>query len=93
MIEGDDNLLKHAIDYYSDLFGSTDEHNIHIDHTLWEELEQVSDEDNRLLIRPFSEIEIKEALFHMEKNKVAGPDKIPIEFHQTCWHIVKGDII
>ena len=32
VIEGDDNLLKHATNYYSDLFGSTDEHNIHISH-------------------------------------------------------------
>jgi len=29
----------------------------------------------------------------MEKNKAVGPDKIPIEFYQTCWHIVKDDIV
>jgi hypothetical protein len=29
----------------------------------------------------------------MEKNKAAGPDKIPIEFYQGCWSIVKNDII
>jgi hypothetical protein len=29
----------------------------------------------------------------MERNKVAGPDKIPIEFYQSCWDIVKGDIL
>jgi hypothetical protein len=29
----------------------------------------------------------------MEKNKAAGPDKIPIEFYQCCWNIIKGDII
>jgi hypothetical protein len=29
----------------------------------------------------------------MEINKAAGPDKIPIEFYQTCWEIVKYDII
>lgn len=27
------------------------------------------------------------------KNKAAGPDKIPIEFYQHCWEIVKNDII
>lgn len=29
----------------------------------------------------------------MEKNKAAGPDSIPIEFYQTCWDIIKQDII
>jgi hypothetical protein len=93
IIEGDENLLKHATSYYADLFGPGEEHNIHIDVSLWDELEKVSDDDNTALTRPFNEIEIKEALFSMEKNKAAGPDKIPIEFYQSCWDIVKGDII
>lgn len=29
----------------------------------------------------------------MEHNKVAGPDKIPIEFYQSCWDIIKDDIL
>lgn len=29
----------------------------------------------------------------MEKNKAAGPNKIPIEFYQTCWDIYKNDIV
>lgn len=29
----------------------------------------------------------------MEKNKAAGPDRIPIEFYQECWNIVKVDIM
>jgi hypothetical protein len=29
----------------------------------------------------------------MEKNKAEGPDKIPIEFYQVCWNIVKYDIL
>ena len=29
----------------------------------------------------------------MEKNKAAGPDKIPVEFFQVCWDIIKEDIV
>ena len=29
----------------------------------------------------------------MKKNKSAGLDKIPIEFYQSCWSIVKADIL
>jgi hypothetical protein len=31
-----------------------------------------------MLIKPFSELEIKEALFQIEKTKASGPDKIPM---------------
>jgi len=92
VIEGDENLLNHATEYYTELFGPVDDHNIHIDSSLWGELEQVSEEENQMLTRPFSEPKIKEALFQMEKNKAAGPDKIPIEFFQACWSIVKIDV-
>jgi hypothetical protein len=43
--------------------------------------EKVTIEDNQDLIKPFSKNEIKEALFQMEKNKVVGPDNVPVEFY------------
>lgn len=93
IIEGEENLLQHATEYYFSLFGPEDDHNIHIDSSLWESVEKVSESDNILLCTPFSETEIKEALFQMEKNKVAGPYKIPVEFYQTYWEVIKYDIL
>jgi hypothetical protein len=29
----------------------------------------------------------------MECNKAAGPAKIPVEFLQTCWDIIKEDVM
>ena len=49
-------------------------------------------EENDKLSSPFTEDEIKFALFSMEKNKAAGSDKIPIEFYQACWDIIKGTL-
>jgi hypothetical protein len=60
---------------------------------VWEELAHVTNEENDESCKPFSKNEIKEALFLMEKNKAIGPDKIPIEFYQSCWEIVKDDIL
>ena len=31
--------------------------------------------------------------FKWKKNKTAGPDSIPVEFYQSCWDIVKHDIM
>jgi hypothetical protein len=36
---------------------------------------------------------IKEDLFQMEKNKVVGSKRIPIEFYQTRWNVIKDDIV
>ena len=60
---------------------------------LWENNEKVSNLDNEELTKPFSEAKIKEALFHMEKNKATSPDKIPIEVYQHCCYIIKDDIV
>lgn len=92
-IEGDENLLAHATAYYKELFGLAEGNTFPLDPDLWRESEKVLNEDNDWLVRPFSEEEIKTALFQMEKSKVAGPDKIPIEFYQVCWDVVKDDIV
>jgi len=68
IIEGDENLLKHASEYYAGLFGPREEHDIHLDSSLWADLEQVTDLDNSLLCAPFSE-EVKEALCQMKKKQ------------------------
>jgi len=75
------------------LFGPAPGNAFPLDPNLWENDEKVTEEENEELIKPFSEAEVKEALFQMEKNKAAGPDSIPIKFYQSCWDIVKNDIM
>lgn len=92
-VEGDNNLLAHATEFYKNLFGFEQGHELQLDPDLWDSGELLDDSDNDFLTRPFSEEEIKEALFQMEKNKAAGPDVMPVQFFQSCWEIVKLDII
>ena len=82
IIEGDSNLSKHATDYYKNLFGPATGNTFPLNEDLWEVIEKVTREDNIELTQPFSESEINEAFFRMERNNTAGPDKIPIEFYQ-----------
>jgi hypothetical protein len=60
---------------------------------VWNGIEQLDDLDNQFFCDQFYEKEIKEALFHMESNKVDGPDNIPIDFYQVYWDIVKKGIV
>jgi hypothetical protein len=69
------------------------EYEVQMDPEIWQNNPRVSVSDNELLCKPFSEQEIKNALDQMKKNKAAGPDKIPIEFYQGCWKIIRCDII
>ena len=99
LIKGDDiimgtlDLLNHATNFYKELFGPAQGNMFPLSNNLWHEGEVLNDEDNEWLNRPFSESEIKSALFQMETNKTAGPDKIPIEFYQSYWDIIKDDIL
>ena len=92
-IEGDENLLKHASEYYSERFGPVPQYDIHLDPSIWNNSLKLFETDNEMLCQPFFESEIKVALFQMEKNKAPGPDKIPIDFFQKCWHIVNLNLI
>ena len=53
-----------------------------MDETLRYDIPQVSEEENEVFMAPFSEEEVKMAIFHMEHNKAAGLDGFPAEFYQ-----------
>jgi mannosylglycoprotein endo-beta-mannosidase len=93
IIEGTKDLLEHATSYYKELFGPAPRNLVPIGDDLWTPDEKLNDEDNIDLSWPFSVDEIKTALFSMEVNRAPGPDNIPIEFFQHCWHIVQFDIL
>jgi hypothetical protein len=92
-IQGDEELLKHATSYYKDLFGPGDDNAIDVDPSLWSDESMVNEQEIFYLTKPFSEEEIKVALFQMDENKATSPDGLTIEFFQVCWHIIKNDML
>jgi mannosylglycoprotein endo-beta-mannosidase len=46
IIEGTVNLVKHATDYYKNLFGPAPGNLFHIDQNLWDHKEKLNDYDN-----------------------------------------------
>jgi hypothetical protein len=53
-----------------------------MNETLRHNIPQVSEDENEVLTAPFSEEEVKLAVFNMEHNKATGPDGFPAEFYQ-----------
>jgi exonuclease III len=93
IIEGDTALQKYITKYYKDLFSAPVSNSFSLDESRANDIKQVSEEENNMLIRPFSEEEIREAVFQMEHNKAPGPDGFPAEFYQACWDILKEDLM
>ena len=83
-IEGTDDLISHATEFYKNLFGPAPGNLFHMDPESWGEAEKLTKEDNDDLTRVFSEEEVKDALFAMDANRAPGPDNIPAEFYQHC---------
>jgi hypothetical protein len=93
VIEGDDALKKYIASYYKDLFSPPKPSLFSLDESRIDDIVQVSQEENDLLIQPFIVDEVREAIFQMEHNKAPGPDRFSTEFYQSCWEIIKEDLM
>jgi hypothetical protein len=83
VIVGDIELKTYITNYYKGLFGSPEENNFTLVENNNQDIPQVTDEENKLLIAPFIEKEVKEVVFQMEHNKAPGLDGFPAEFYQV----------
>ena len=80
---GDTNLKNYITNYYKNLFGQPEANNFSLVESRIEDIPQVSAEENIMLTSPFTEEEVKQAVFQMEHNKAPGPDGFPAEFYQV----------
>ena len=92
-IEGQANLKRFITKFYKELFGEPEESLLTLDEDDNQDIVQVSQTKNDLLTAPFTEKEVKEAVFQMEHNKAPGPDGFPVEFYQRFWEVIKGDLL
>lgn len=93
MIEGQEQLKAYITKYYKGLFGPPEDDIISMDESRTDDITQVSNEENTFLKAPFTEEEIKKAVFQMEHNKAPGLDGYPAEFYQHFWDVIKTDLL
>jgi hypothetical protein len=86
IIEGDENLLAHATDFYNSQFGQSERPGVGIN---FEFPVRVSEDVNKDVTKPFSFEEIKDIVFSLAHNKSPGPDGFPGEFYQFFWDLIK----
>jgi phenylalanine-4-hydroxylase len=93
LIEDHEQLKSYITNYYKGLFGSPEESSFSLDETQTDDILPVSMEENGLLITPYSEDEVRTAIFLMEHNKAPEPGSFPAEFYQTFWDTIKSDLL
>jgi hypothetical protein len=80
------HLKNTSLHIIKGLFGRHVENNFRLDDSLKDDIHQVTNTENEALIKPFTEDEVKSAVFQMEQNKSLGPDGFIDEFYQVFWN-------
>jgi hypothetical protein len=73
-------LRKHIEEYYKKLFGREERGELRLERNFWESEGSLS--EATILVEPFTEKEIKNALDDMNTSSTHGPDGLPVEFYK-----------
>ncbi|XP_073359806.1 uncharacterized protein [Aegilops tauschii subsp. strangulata] len=86
-------MLEIATNYYKGLFRGESRGGFRISNDFFTPEEKVNDLDNQSLQKPFSEEEVKDAIFGSYSDGAPGPDGLSFLFLQNFWEIIKHDIM
>lgn len=86
-----ENIRQEAIVFYKTLLTGED---LDEEGNLLDSIpDLISEEGNSFLLSPFSEEEIKKAVFDLGGDRAPGPDGFPAAFFQNFWHVVGKDVV
>ena len=86
-------MLEHAVDFYRKLFGKEENSGVKLGQDFWEVNEKVTALENELLEAPFTENEVREAVFSSYAEGAPGPDGFSFLFYQVFWDLIKVDLM
>jgi len=89
IVEDNALMLTHAVEFYKNLFGSEQESGVRLDEDFWSSEDRVTIQENELLEAPFSEEEIRIAIFESYAEGVPGPDGFSFMFYHHFWDLIK----
>jgi hypothetical protein len=86
-------MLPIVVNYYKNLFKKEERTNISLDNSFWGPEDRVSSEENDMLDAPFTEEEMKSAVFDSYSEGAPGSDGFTFLFYQKFWEVLKVDLI
>ncbi|KAM1060262.1 hypothetical protein TB1_024191 [Malus domestica] len=90
MVEGVEEIENEIIHFFKSLFSSNEEECWGLDGINWC---PINANEADWLERPFEEAEVKKAVFDCGNDKSPGPDGFSLQMFQSCWDILKADIL
>ena len=78
------------VDYFSTLFQTE---GCNSDEVLGCVDKNITDDQNMMLLAPFSAVEVKDAFFYMHLDKSPGPDGMNPAIYQKFWNIIGEDVV
>ena len=88
----EEQIADTAVEYFQDLFTSSQPEDEEIGLVLEVVDQQVTDDINSTLMEPYTGDEVRRALFQMHPSKAPGPDGMSPFFFQKFWSIVRHDV-
>jgi hypothetical protein len=73
-------MIKIATDFYKNLFAKEMDEDVKLDLNFWDDDDLVTQKENNSLDAPFTEEEIKKAIFNSYSDGAPGPDGLPFLF-------------
>lgn len=90
-IQGQEDITKHIVEFYKNLFGPNPDRMLFLANTFWQGCHQVPEEYKIDLTRSFSEAEIREAIWDMKNESAPGPNGYGVTIFKRFWETIKGD--
>jgi hypothetical protein len=87
------DMLPIVVNYYKNLFKKEEITDISLDNSFWDPEDRVSSEENDMLDAPFTEEEIKSAVFDSYSEGAPGLDGFTFLIYQKIWEFIKVDLI
>lgn len=91
-IEDPAELKQHIYQYYKNLFGAEVPPKIFLSNDMWTNEGRLTKEESEHITRPFTMVEIEQALKEMKTNTAPGPDGLPVSFYKEFWPQLKNQL-
>jgi hypothetical protein len=92
-IVGEGNLKVFITNYYKNFLGLQVRIIIFMLEQKNNDIPQLTREESEILTAIFTNVEVKEAIMQMERNKAPDPDGLPAEFYQIFWEVIEEDLM